>query len=316
MPVGVLFALGSYALYSCSDAIVKSFSGHLTVFEIGFFSALFSLIPAMLSKPKGERWRDTYKLNHPWLLHVRAVTGVLSATMVVFAFTTIPLAEVYSIAFLAPVFVTIISVLVLKEHVPTQRWVLLMISFLGVLIVVRPGFRELHWGHLAAVGSAFFGSMTTTILRTVAPREKRVSVFGVPTSYLIIFNGLMMIPTFVMPTPQQLAFFVAMGILGGVGHLCFITSTRLSPASMVAPTQYSQILWAIVFGATFYHEFPDAIAYVGLAVVVVAGVLNVVPAEVRRRAVARFAILRGPAAAKAPAAANDQKPADTKKKAA
>lgn len=316
MPVGVLFALGAYAFYSCSDAIVKSFSGHLSVFEISFFSALFSLIPAVLSKAKTERWRDTFKLNHPWLLHVRAVTGVLGATMVIFAFTTIPLAEVYSIAFLAPVFVTIISVVVLKEHVPLQKWLLLMASFVGVLIVVRPGFRELHWGHLAAVGSALFGSMTTTILRTVAPREKRVSIFGVPTAYLLVFNGLMMIPTFVVPSLQQWAFFVAMGVLGGVGHLCFISSTRLSPASLVAPTQYSQILWAIIFGATFYHEFPDAIAYVGLVIVATAGILNVVPAETRRRAIARFAILRGPAAAAAPPAANDVKPAQPSKKAA
>jgi drug/metabolite transporter (DMT)-like permease len=294
MPIGVLFSLIAYGIYSCGDAIIKSFSGSLGVFEIGFFTAIASVIPAMIAKPAGEHWRHTYRMAHPWLLQLRALSGVCGTMLVIYGFTTIPLAEVYSLAFLTPVFVVILSVLVLKEQVSWQRWFFLMTSFAGVLLVVRPGFRELHLGHLAAVGCALFGSVNTTIYRTIASKEKRVSLVGVTATYAIIVNGLLMLPHFTMPNLHQLVMLAMVGLCGGTGHLFFIAATRNSPASQVAPAQYSQILWAIVLGAVFYKEFPDAIAITGLVVVVLAGVMNVISDDVRARFFRRLAMLPAP----------------------
>jgi len=295
MPLGVVFSLLAYGIYSCGDAIIKGFSGNLGVFEIGFFTAIFSVLPAMLSKPAGEHWRHTWQMQHPWLLQLRALSGVCGTMLVIYAFTSIPLAEVYSLAFLTPVFVVILSVLVLKEKVSLPRWIFLLTSFLGVLLVVRPGFRELHAGHLAAIGCAMFGSINTTVYRTIAPREKRVSLVGVTATYAIIVNGMLMIPHFTMPNFQQFVMLALVGACGGTGHLFFIAATRSAPASQVAPAQYSQIVWAMVLGAMFYQEFPDQLALVGLAVVVVAGILNVVSDEARGRMFQRLALLRAPA---------------------
>ncbi len=177
MPLGVLFALSAYALYSCCDAIIKGFGSHLGVHEIAFFSALFSLLPAIFTKPKGEHWRHMFRVKHPWLVHLRSVSGLLGNLCIIIAFISIPLAEAYSLAFLAPIFIVILSIMLLGERVSWHRLVLLTASFCGVLLVVRPGFRELHLGHLAAVGAALCSAVTTPVLRAhhegAAPHRAR-----------------------------------------------------------------------------------------------------------------------------------------------
>jgi drug/metabolite transporter (DMT)-like permease len=303
MPSGVLFSLVAYALYSCCDAIIKGFGSSLSVFEIAFFTTLFSLLPAIFTKPKGEHWRSFWRMKHPWLVQLRALTGVVGNLSVIYAFTHIPLAEAYSLAFLAPVFIVILSVLVLKETVRGPRWIFLAASFLGVLLVVRPGFRELQTGHLMAISAALFGSVTTLVLRSVAAAEKRVSLIGVSSAYILVVNGILMIPGFKMPTPEEFGLLIVIGGMGGTGHILFIAATRRAEASLIAPAQYSQIVWAIVLGAAFYREYPDLIGYIGLAVVAAAGVLNVLYGHKCIRVISRFGIGRVPVGSDGKAAA-------------
>lgn len=277
MPPGVLFAFCAYALYSCCDAIIKGLGSGLSVYELAFFTTLFSLLPAIFTTPKGESWLTFWRPKHPRLLHLRGLSGMIGNLCIIYAFVSIPLAEAYSLAFLAPVFIVLISVQMLSEKVSRQRWLLLGASFIGVLIVVRPGFRELQWGHLAAVVAAICGAVTTTVLRRIAKDETRASLIGVASVYILLLNGTLMVVTDNLHwlTWQQLAWLLTIGGLGGTGNLLFIAATRHAPASMVAPLQYSQIFWAILFGALFYFEYPAPIAYFGLAIIVVAGIFNV-----------------------------------------
>src|SRR5690606_12375331 len=159
-----------------------------TVHEIAFWTALFSFLPAVVMTARGERWRDFWHMRHPWLVNIRSAAGVVGNMCVIFAFVSLPLAEVYSLAFLAPIFIVILSVLTLRETVSWQRWLFLAAIIAGVMLVVRPGFRELQLGHLAAVGAAICGSVATIILRRVAPEEKRVSLIAVPLGYVLIIN--------------------------------------------------------------------------------------------------------------------------------
>jgi drug/metabolite transporter (DMT)-like permease len=292
MPAGVFYAIVAYSVYSCGDAIIKGFGQSLSVFEIGFFIAVFGLIPAAFAKPGGERWRDSFKLKHPALVHLRSFTGVASSTLVTYAFVTIPFAEAYSLVFMMPLFITVLSVLVLRERVDLMRWAMLALGFAGVMLVVRPGFRELELGHLAALCCAFFGATTTTVLRVIAPTEKRVSLIALPALYLIVVNAILMMPTFVMPSLEQFALLAASGSLVGLGHILLIAATRNAPASQVAPIQYVQIVWAIGLGAFFFYEYPDLWAYIGLAVVVLSGLVNVFIDGARTRIAGRFAEYR------------------------
>ena len=280
MPIGVILAFLAYASFSVADALIKVTGPTMSVFEIAFFTTSLSIIPAMLTK-RGERWRDLYKLQHPWLVHLRCATAICGTACVMYAFTHIPFADVYAIGFLTPIMVTLLGVLVLKEHVAPHRWLLLIISFLGVVLVIRPGVRDLQLGHLAIFCSVFLGGITTIILRHVAPKERRVSLVGLQVLYSALFNGLLMLPTFVVPSPEQLAIFLGIGLLGGTGGLLLIAAARRSAASLVAPVQYSQLIWAIVFGALFFREYPDYVAVIGLIIVLAAGLANVLTEKLK-----------------------------------
>jgi drug/metabolite transporter (DMT)-like permease len=251
---------------------------------------VFSLLPAIFTKPKSEHWRHVLRLKHPWLVHLRSISGLLGNICIIYAFVSIPLAETYSLAFMAPIFIVILSIFLLGERVSWQRLAFLTASFCGVLLVVRPGFRDLHPGHLAAVGAALCSAITTTVLRRVAPEESHVSLIGVALGYIIIVNGIWMIPDFRLLTWQELVLLMMTGALGGTANILFIAATRRAQASKIAPVQYSQIFWAITFGAAFYREYPDALAYAGLAVVVGAGILNVISDETRIRIFSRLSL--------------------------
>ena len=288
MPFGVLLSLIAYGLYSVCDAIIKGFgAGDMTVHEIAFFASLFSLVPAIFTKPKHEQWRSMFKLKHPWLVHIRGITGLLGNLCIIYAFVTIPLAEAYSLAFLAPIFVVLMSIVFLHERVSVRRIVLLTASFVGVLLVVRPGFRELELGHLGALAAAFFGAVTTAVLRHVAPVEQRISLITIALGYIMVVNGIWMIPTFQMPSTEEFLLLLVIGAMGGTGNIIFIAATRRAQASQIAPAQYSQIFWAIALGAIFFNEMPDAIGYAGLAIVVATGILNVISEDTRIRIFSR-----------------------------
>jgi Permeases of the drug/metabolite transporter (DMT) superfamily len=274
MPIGVVLAFIAYASFSVADALIKTTGQTLSVFEIAFFTTSFSILPVVVTT-RTERWRDIYRLHHPWLVHLRCATAITGTACVMYAFTHIPFADVYAIGFTTPLFVTLLSVLVLRETVALHRWVLLLISFLGVILVIRPGMRELETGHYVIMVGAFLGAITTTILRHVAQRERRLSLVGLQVLYSGIINGVLMVPDFVVPTFEQLAILLAIGLLGGMGGLLLIQATRQTPANLIAPVQYSQLIWAILFGAMFFGEYPDWVAIAGMFVVVGAGLLNV-----------------------------------------
>ena len=290
MPSGVLFALFAYALYSCGDAIIKGLGGGLSVYEIAFFTTLFALVPAFITTPKGENWLFFWRARHPLLLNLRGLSGMVGNLCIIYAFVTIPLAEAYSLAFLAPIFIVFISVWFLAEKVSLPRWMFLATSFIGVLIVVRPGFREIHLGHLAAVLSAICGAVTTSTLRRIARDETRISLIGIASLYILVVNGAAILMTggFHWPSLSQLMFLLSVGATGGLGSLLFIAATRRAPASMVAPVQYSQLFWALLYGAIFYAEHPDGIAFFGLAAIIVAGVFNVLDDDTRIRIFSRL----------------------------
>ena len=123
MPNGILVALIAYASYSGSDAVIKSLGGQFTVFEIGFFVTLFAGFFLFFTRPAGERWRDFWRMKRPWAVQARAWAGIASGVLSVYAFTHIPLAEVYALIFLAPLLVTILSTVILrKRSAPGDGW--------------------------------------------------------------------------------------------------------------------------------------------------------------------------------------------------
>ncbi|RVC23633.1 DMT family transporter [Mesorhizobium sp. M7A.F.Ca.AU.002.02.1.1] len=282
MTNGILLALIAYASYSGSDAVVKSLGGQLTIFEIGFFITLFAGFFLFFTRPAGERWRDFWRTRRPWAVQARAWAGIASGVLSVYAFTTIPLAESYALIFLAPLCVTILSTVILKEKVGPWRWLAVVAGFAGVMLVVRPGFRELNLGHLAAFGVAFLAATSVILMRSLAQQEKRTTMLGVLVGYGLLFNGIGAAATsFTVPDGKQLLWLAAAGASTAGGQFLQLLAMKYAPANRVAPTHYSQIAWAVILGALFFQEYPDGLSLVGLAVVGGAGLLTMVREEAR-----------------------------------
>lgn len=279
MPIGVLLALASFSIYSVGDAITKGFgAGAMSVFEINFFVNLFALVALPLARRPGERFRDAFKFRQPVLMHARAILYTAAVLCFTAAILRIPFAETYSLAFLAPLFLTLLSVVVLKEQVGALRWVLVALSFVGVLIVVRPGFQQIGIGHVAAIGCAVLAAGANVILRLVSTGERgerQVSILAIAAAYQLVVNGVLMLLNYAGPSADELMRLAIVGVLGGAAQLLAIRAMQQAPASQIGPTQYVQIIWAIVLGALFYQESQDAIGYAGLALIVIAGIATV-----------------------------------------
>jgi drug/metabolite transporter (DMT)-like permease len=280
---GILLAFLAYAVYSWADAAVKALGGELSVFEIGFFLALVSGICIVATTPKEENWRHFWRMKRPWAVQTRAISGATASVLSVIAFTTIPLAEAYALIFLAPFFVTLLSLLVLKEHVGPWRWFAVLAGFAGVLLVVRPGFRELEPGHFAALGIALLAAISVILMRSLSAHETRTTMLGFLMLYAVLVNGvaILLSGSFTAPTLGQAAILVVGGVFAATGNICILRATRFAPANQVAPTHYSQIVWAVVLGALVFDERPDLISVIGLAIIAGSGLLTLVRERIR-----------------------------------
>jgi S-adenosylmethionine uptake transporter len=213
-------------------------------------------------------------MNHPKRVLLRMLCGIAAGLLGTYAFTTIPLAEVYALIFLTPVLVTLLSLFILGEPVGWRRLSAVAVGFAGMLFVVKPGFRELHLGHLAAAGVAVVGAISMIIMRTIGHSERRVSLVGVVMAGALTVSGLLTIPVFRLPSLAALAHLVAIGLFGGISQLTMLAATRAAPANRVAPAQYSQIAWAVVLGGVFYAEYPDTLALFGIALIGLSGLFT------------------------------------------
>jgi drug/metabolite transporter (DMT)-like permease len=280
---GILLALLAYAVYSWSDAAIKALGGGLGVFEIGFFLTLVASICIVLTTPKGESWLHFWRMKRPLAVQARAISGATASVLSVLAFTTIPLAEVYALIFLAPFFVTLLSLFVLKEHVGPWRWFAVVAGFVGVLLVVQPGVRELEPGHLASICVALLAAVSVILMRSLSTQETRTTMLGFLMLYAVVFNAVAMLVTrsFSVPTLEQAAILVVAGVFSAVGNICILRATRFAPANQLASTHYSQIVWAVIIGALIFDEQPDIVSLVGLAIIAGSGLLTVAREKIR-----------------------------------
>jgi len=273
---GVLLGFMAFAAYAFSDAFVKSLRGSLPAYEAVFFGAALGLTALPFIKGRGDRWRDAVLAQRQGLYWVRAGASAVGSIAAVIAFTALPMAEAFALIFLLPIFVTILSVLVLHEHVGWRRWSAVVASFVGVLVVLRPGFRALGIGHLAAIVCGLAGAVSMIALRLAGPHEKRISLFGAGIIGSMLVSGALMMADFRWPQPGQWALLLGYGLLSALGSVLLMLATRLAPANHVAPTQYSQMLWAVLLGYLVFRDQLDWPMAVGIAIILGAGLFTFV----------------------------------------
>ncbi|SHJ99628.1 Permease of the drug/metabolite transporter (DMT) superfamily [Roseomonas rosea] len=281
-PQGVLLAFLAYSAYAVSDASVKMLHGSLSAYEAVFFGALSGVVALPLVRRRGERLDDVFRARNRGMWFVRVGAALTGSVGSVTAFTHLSMAEAFSLLFLMPTFVTILSVIFLKEPVGWRRWGAVLLGFAGVLIVLRPGFRELNIGHLGAVVGGLSGALTVVTLRRFGQSETRMSLYGASLIGPTVGGGLLMLPDFIWPSPIQWVWLLGYGLLMALANILVMLASARIPASLVAPAQYSQMLWAIALGYLVFGDGLDATMALGVAVIILSGILTFMREKVRK----------------------------------
>ena len=276
---GVMLGFMAFAAYAFSDAFVKSLHGSLPAYEAVFFGATLGLSALPFIKGRGDRWREVVLAQRQGLWLIRAGASAIGSIAAVVAFTALPMAEAFALIFLLPIFVTILSVVILKEHVGWRRWSAVVAGFVGVLVVLRPGFRALGIGHLAAIICGLSGAISMIAMRLAGPHEKRIGLFGAGIIGSMLVAGLMMLASFRWPEPGQWLLLFGYGLLSALGSVLLMLATRMAPANHVAPTQYSQMLWAVLLGYVIFNDRLDWPMAIGIAIILGAGLFTFVREE-------------------------------------
>jgi drug/metabolite transporter (DMT)-like permease len=276
---GVLLGFMAFAAYALSDAFVKSLKGSLPAYEAVFFGAALGLTALPFIKARGDRWREVLVAQRRGLYLVRAIAGAVGSVAAVIAFTALPMAEAFALIFLLPIFVTMLSVLVLKEHVGWRRWSAVVAGFIGVLVVLRPGFRALGIGHLAAIICGLAGAISMIALRLAGPHEKRLTLYSAGMVGSTLLTGVLMLSRFRWPDLHQWLLLLGYGLLAALAAVLLMLATQKAPANHVAPTQYSQMLWAVLLGYVLFHDELDWPMAVGIAIILGAGMFTFVREE-------------------------------------
>ena len=265
---GALYMIAAAAAFSIMNALVRVLAESLDPLQIAFFRNAFALLvmlPWLFRQ--GTQGLKTERLK----LHVmRAVFGLGAMILWFYSVSILPLAEAVALNFTVPLFVTIGAALILGEIVRARRWSATIIGFLGVLVIVRPGFAEVEWAMAMPIVAAM-------VMATSALIVKRLSDTEDPNAIVLYMNLLLtplsLVPAlFVWQWPAWSLFplLFALGALAALSHLWFTRSYTKADVSAVMPFDYARLPFVAAIGYVAFDEQPDVWTWVGAAIIVAA----------------------------------------------
>ena len=274
IPRGIAFVLLSIVFFVSLDTTAKFMTGSLDPIQVVWGRYVFSvlLLPVMIGP---RRLRLAMRTRRPWLQLLRG--ALLASTTATFftAIKYIPLADAIAIGFVSPLLGTALAIPVLGEKVGVRRWSAIAIGFVGVLIVLRPGFEERHWAYflplVVAALMATYNVATRLVVRhdTADTSLAYTNVFGAVASTLAI---LVLPGVWTTPDTIQWGLLVAIGAFGSIGHFFLILAYRSAPVSTLAPFTFGHIILAVSAGWLVFNDWPDVWTLIGAAVVAGSGI--------------------------------------------
>lgn len=268
----MLLIMAAVLLFAVMDSISKYLTQFYPVLSVVW--ARYLLHTLLVIVALGPRLGlSLVRTRRPAAQFARGALLTAATLFFVTAIKHMPIAEATAIQFLAPLLVTAMAVVVLKEKVEFARWVAIVCGFVGVLIIIRPGSGVFTWASLLPLATAACFASYQILTRRLA---------GIENSYTSLFYTglvgavLLSIPlTYAWSPPQSgvhLALFALIGILGGLGHLILIKAYDLAPASSLAPFSYTQLIWVTVAGYLAFDNIPDFWSFAGMAILMVSGI--------------------------------------------
>jgi len=271
----IVFALCAFGLFSTHDVIIKSLGGTYSPFQIIFFSVLFGfpLVTLLLLR---DQTVATLIPKHPWWTLARTAAAVMTGASAFYAFSVLPLAQTYAIIFASPLLITLLAIPVLGERVGLHRAGAVLLGLIGVLVVLNPNATDLTLGHGAALVCAVSGAFASIVVRKIGRDERSVVLILYPMVANFVLMAALM-PFVYEPMPiEDLGAIFLVALLALVATNLLIQAYKFGEAAVIAPMQYSQILWAAVYGALFFDEMPSWNTALGAAIIIVSGMYIVV----------------------------------------
>ncbi|MEM9581730.1 MAG: DMT family transporter [Pseudomonadota bacterium] len=268
---GALYALTAFGIFASHDVIIKILGGGgYSPIQIVFFSVMFSFPLATLYLMR-DQTSGTLIPKHPYWMAARTIAAVITGFCAFYAFSVLPLAQVYAIIFASPLLITILAIPILGEVVRIRRWIAIFVGLAGVLIVLRPGQTELELGHIAAMTAAVGGALASIIVRKIGREERTVVIMLYPMMANFIVMAAML-PLVYQPLPLvDLGRLAVIALLAWIAGRFLIAAYNSGEAVIVAPMQYSQIIWASAYGFLFFDETPDRATILGSSVIIASG---------------------------------------------
>lgn len=276
------FKLISALLFAAMSALVRQLSETTPVGQIVFFRSAFAIPPVLLIYALRGEFMSAVITRRPFGQLGRGTLSVFGMFGNFGALARLPLAEATAIQFVSPLITVALAAIFLKERVRIFRWSAVAVGFIGVMVMLVPNFDASRYtaagaasvalaGSLLAIFAAFCNAGTVIQTRRLTQSETTSSIVFY-FSLICALAGAVTLPfAWHTPTGAELTMLIATGVLGGIAHIVLTESYRLASASVIAPFDYSAMLWALLLGYWVFGELPSALVYVGATIVAAAG---------------------------------------------
>ena len=264
----ILITIGMFCL-SINDVTVKGLNNYFPVWEIVFFRALSGLIISLgLIILFGI---NKIKTKKPILHFIRAFSAVGCVVFYFFGLKYLLLSENVAIVHSAPILAAILAVPVLGEKLGIKRLIAIIIGFVGVLIIVKPGTDFFRFVSLFPILSAIFMAAVYISTRSLMKTESSVAIIFYYSLALLITSLFFFPQQFVMPTLIQLIPLFSLGIMGSLGHFFISQAAKYADVVVISPFEYTSFLFVAIMGYYFYNEIPSISIYIGGALIIISG---------------------------------------------
>ena len=270
--IGVLYMVGSVICFSIMDICVK-WLDYYPVGQVLFLRFFIGFIPIFFIIPR-EKLFSFYKTSRPGLHAFRAITGALAIIALFIGLRELPLADVVSLTFGGPIFVTVASIFFLSEIVGMKRWSAVLLGFIGMLLIVQPAFTELNFFYISPIIFCIFFACVAISVRSLSKTEANYTIaFYFTLLCTIIGLSTIFFTKWIMPSKIDLIIFMIMGLCGSIANLLLTQSYRLAEASLVTPIKYLSLVFAIIFGYLIWNEVPKILTLLGALLVIASSLI-------------------------------------------
>ena len=271
----------SALLFAAMSALVRQLGDVAPVGQMVFFRSAFAILPVVVIYALRGELMSAIRTSRPFGQLGRGLLSVGGMFTNFSALTRLPLADATAISFASPLITVALAAIVLRERVRVYRWTAVLVGFGGVIVMLIPHFDSSHYAALAtasatvgsilALMSAFCNAGTVIQTRRLTQSETTSAIVFYFSLVCAIAGALTLPFAWYSPTGSELIKLMALGILGGVAHIFLTESYRHATASVVAPFDYSAMLWALLLGYWVFGELPSGLVYAGATIVAGAG---------------------------------------------